>query len=250
MPLPSIPVRIAAAIGAQPTQLSAAIELLDGGATVPFVARYRKEATGGLDDVQLRGLDTLLSELRELEARRAAVLTSIRESGALTPELEAELLAADTRERIEDLFLPYRPKYRSRAQIAREAGLGPLADALLSDPTLVPSTLSSAFLSPSADVPYASSALRVWVSVSSIKISGRRKPKPSVPKPNWNCAAAAGSDEADSARPSTVARMTVRDFMSSSFASTLKKQSPAVARPGSGGKPREEPAPAGRWFRT
>lgn len=159
MPLPPIPVRIATAIGASPAQVAAAIELLDGGATVPFVARYRKEATGGLDDVQLRGLDTLLAELRELESRRATVLATIRESGALTPELEAEILAAETRERIEDLFLPYRPKYRSRAEIAREAGLGPLADRLLSDPSVVPTTAAAAYFGPGTEVADADAAL-------------------------------------------------------------------------------------------
>lgn len=144
--LPTIPARIAAAIGANASQVDAALTLLDAGATVPFVARYRKEATGGLDDVQLRTLDTLRTELRELEARRDTILTSIRDQGKLTPELEAELLAAEDRTRLEDLYLPYRPKYRSRAEIAREQGLAPLAESLLADPGRVPEEVAAAFV--------------------------------------------------------------------------------------------------------
>jgi len=157
--LPSIARRIATAIGAQPAQVDATVALLDGGATVPFIARYRKEATGGLDDVQLRALETLLSELRELEARRATVLQSIRDQGALAPELEADVLAAETRDRLEDLYLPYRPKYRSRAEIARERGLGPLADALLLGADALPEELAGAYVDPAREVPTVEEAL-------------------------------------------------------------------------------------------
>ena len=122
---------IAAEIGAQAAQARAAIALLDEGATVPFIARYRKEVTGGLDDTQLRNLETRLVYLRELEDRRAAVLSSIAEQGKLSDALRAEIEAADSKSRLEDLYLPYKPKRRTKAQIAREAGLEPLADALL-----------------------------------------------------------------------------------------------------------------------
>src|SRR5690606_14699061 len=122
---------IADEIGAQVAQARAAIALLDEGASVPFIARYRKEVTGGLDDTQLRNLETRLGYLRELEDRRAAVLASIEEQGKLTDELRGDILAADTKSRLEDLYLPYKPKRRTRAQIAREAGLEPLADGLL-----------------------------------------------------------------------------------------------------------------------
>jgi uncharacterized protein len=129
---------IAGEIGAQPGQVEAAVGLLDEGATVPFVARYRKEITGGLDDTQLRTLETRLTYLREMEDRRAAILSSIDEQGKLSDELRAAIEAADTKSRLEDLYLPYKPKRRTRAQIAREAGLEPLADALLADPALEP----------------------------------------------------------------------------------------------------------------
>jgi protein Tex len=114
---------IATEIGAQTAQALAAIALLDEGSTVPFIARYRKEVTGGLDDIQLRNLETRLTYLRELEDRRAAVLASIEEQGKLTDELRTEIEAADSKARLEDLYLPYKPKRRTRAQIAREAGL-------------------------------------------------------------------------------------------------------------------------------
>ncbi|HNH88606.1 MAG TPA: Tex family protein [Thiobacillaceae bacterium] len=142
----SIAARIAQEINVQPRQVAAAVELLDDGATVPFVARYRKEATGGLDDTQLRHLEERLTYLRELEERRTAVLASIGEQGKLTPELERELLEADTKQRLEDLYLPYKPKRRSKAQIAREAGLEPLADALLADPMKVPEAEAAAYV--------------------------------------------------------------------------------------------------------
>ncbi|GFG49275.1 RNA-binding transcriptional accessory protein [Mycolicibacterium agri] len=128
------------------TQVAAAVRLLDEGATVPFIARYRKEATGSLDDGQLRLLEERLQYLRELDARRAAVMASIEEQGKLTDELKAALLAADTKSRIEDIYLPYKPKRRTKAQIAREAGLEPLADRLLADPTQVPEEAAGEFV--------------------------------------------------------------------------------------------------------
>ncbi|MDR2876654.1 MAG: RNA-binding transcriptional accessory protein, partial [Chromatiales bacterium] len=137
---------IAAEIGAQTAQAKAAIALLDEGATVPFIARYRKEITGGLDDTQLRNLETRLTYLRELEERRGAVLSSIEEQGKLTKELRADILAADSKSRLEDLYLPYKPKRRTKAQIAREAGLEPLADGLLADPTLTPEVFAAQFV--------------------------------------------------------------------------------------------------------
>jgi len=129
---------IATDIAASAAQVQAAIALLDEGATVPFIARYRKEVTGGLDDTQLRLLEERLSYLRELEDRRAAVIASIEEQGKMTDALRADLLAADTKARLEDLYLPYKPKRRTKGQIAREAGLEPLADALLGNPALAP----------------------------------------------------------------------------------------------------------------
>ena len=114
---------IAEEIGAQRSQVEAAVGLLDEGATVPFIARYRKEVTGGLDDTQLRDLETRLGYLRELEDRRATILASIQEQGKLDDALRADIEAADSKSRLEDLYLPYKPKRRTRAQIAREAGL-------------------------------------------------------------------------------------------------------------------------------
>ncbi len=137
---------IAAEISAQPAQAQAAIALLDEGATVPFIARYRKEVTGGLDDTQLRNLEVRLTYLRELEDRRAAVLASIEEQGKLTDELRAEIEGADSKSRLEDLYLPYKPKRRTKAQIAREAGLEPLADGLLADPTRTPEEFAAGFV--------------------------------------------------------------------------------------------------------
>ena len=137
---------IAAEIAARPEQVAAAAALLDGGATVPFVARYRKEATGGLDDTQLRTLAERLAYLRELEARRASILGSIRDQGKLTPELEASLLRSVTKAELEDLYLPYKPKRRTKAMIAREKGLGPLAEAILADRSSRPETLAAAYV--------------------------------------------------------------------------------------------------------
>ncbi|HEX7113228.1 MAG TPA: Tex-like N-terminal domain-containing protein, partial [Mizugakiibacter sp.] len=157
--MPSIEQRIAQDIAAQPAQVKAAVELLDGGATVPFVARYRKEATGGLDDTQLRLLEERLRYLRELEERRGAILDSIREQGKLDDALQAQILEADTKARLEDLYLPYKPKRRTKAQIAREAGLEPLALALREDPTVAPETRAAAFVDDGKGVPDAKAAL-------------------------------------------------------------------------------------------
>jgi uncharacterized protein len=150
---------IAAEISAQPAQASAAIALLDEGATVPFIARYRKEATGGLDDTQLRTLETRLTYLRELEERRTTVLASIAEQGKLSDALRKEIAAADSKARLEDLYLPYKPKRRTRAQIAREAALEPLADGLLGDPLQVPETLAAKFVDAEKGVADAKAAL-------------------------------------------------------------------------------------------
>ncbi|EGV18918.1 Tex family protein [Thiocapsa marina] len=133
-------------LAARPEQVEAAIRLLDEGATVPFIARYRKEATGGLDDIQLRLLEERLVYLRDLNERRATVLKSIEEQGKLTPELQAEIVGAETKQRLEDLYLPFKPKRRTKAQIAREAGLEPLADALLADPSLSPDSYAASYV--------------------------------------------------------------------------------------------------------
>ncbi len=138
--------RIAAELSVRLSQVEAAIALLDEGSTVPFISRYRKEATGGLDDTQLRTLEERLTYLRELDERRVTVLKSIDEQGKLTPELKAAILAADTKTRLEDLYRPYMQKRRTKAQIAREAGLEPLARALLADPALVPEQEAAQFI--------------------------------------------------------------------------------------------------------
>jgi uncharacterized protein len=156
-PTASVIQRIAAELGVRDGQVVAAVELLDGGATVPFIARYRKEATGTLDDAQLRTLDERLRYLRELEERRAAILASIAEQGKLTDELDAQIKAADTKARLEDLYLPYKPKRRTKAQIARENGLEPLADLLLADPGHDPATEAASYLG--ENVPDAGAAL-------------------------------------------------------------------------------------------
>ncbi|GII32769.1 Tex family protein [Planotetraspora mira] len=138
--------RIAEELGVRESQVTAAVDLLDGGATVPFIARYRKEATGTLDDAQLRTLEERLRYLRELEERRAAILDSIRSQGKLDEALEAQILAADSKARLEDIYLPFKPKRRTKAQIAREAGLEPLADGLLADPSLDPAGTAAAYV--------------------------------------------------------------------------------------------------------
>jgi len=148
--LDKILMQLAAELKVRPAQVNAAVELLDGGATVPFIARYRKEATDGLDDTQLRELEARLSYLRELEDRRAAVLKSIEEQGKLTPELRAAIEAVPTKQELEDLYLPYKPKRRTKGMIAREAGIEPLADKLFADPTLDPHAEAQAFVNAEA----------------------------------------------------------------------------------------------------
>ncbi|MFN4342762.1 MAG: Tex family protein [Azonexus sp.] len=142
--------RIAVELNVRPSQVMAAIQLLDEGATVPFIARYRKEVTGGLDDTQLRTLEERLGYLRELEDRRAAILASIEEQGKLTPALKAEIEDAETKQRLEDLYLPYKQKRRTKAQIAREAGIEPLALALLENPELTPDEEAGKYLNAEA----------------------------------------------------------------------------------------------------
>ncbi|MEW2077770.1 Tex family protein [Streptomyces sp. NPDC013433] len=142
----SIEGRIAEELGVRERQVRAAVELLDGGSTVPFIARYRKEATEMLDDAQLRTLEERLRYLRELEERRTAILESVREQGKLTDELEARIRGAETKARLEDVYLPYKPKRRTKAQIAREAGLEPLAEGLLGDPGVEPLAAAAAFV--------------------------------------------------------------------------------------------------------
>jgi protein Tex len=144
--MPKILAQLAAEIRIRPDQVKTAVELLDGGATVPFIARYRKEVTGGLDDIQLRELESRLGYLRELEDRRAAVIKSITEQGKMTPELLAAIDAAPTKQELEDIYLPFKPKRRTKGMIAREAGLEALADKLFADPTLDPHAEAQAYV--------------------------------------------------------------------------------------------------------
>ncbi len=155
----SIEQRIAEELGVRVQQVTAAVELLDGGSTVPFVARYRKEVTGGLDDAQLRTLEERLRYLRELEERRAAILDSIREQGKLDAALEAQIMQADSKARLEDIYLPYKPKRRTKAQIAKEAGLEPLANAILTDPSKLPDAIAATFVDAEKGVADAPAAL-------------------------------------------------------------------------------------------
>ncbi|MFF5720785.1 Tex family protein [Streptomyces buecherae] len=155
----SIEGRIAEELGVRERQVKAAVELLDGGSTVPFIARYRKEATEMLDDAQLRALEERLRYLRELEERRAAILESVRSQGKLDTEVEARILAADSKARLEDVYLPFKPKRRTKAQIAREAGLEPLADGLLADPSVEPRVAAEAFVAADRGVADAAAAL-------------------------------------------------------------------------------------------
>ncbi|WP_374651918.1 Tex family protein [Dongia sp.] len=155
----SIEARIAEELSARDEQVRAAVELLDGGATVPFIARYRKEVTGGLDDIQLRKLEERLAYLRELEDRRAAIFKSVEEQGKMTDELSREIAIADTKARLEDLYLPFKPKRRTKAMIAREAGLEPLADLLLADPTKKPQDEAAAYVNAEKGVADAKAAL-------------------------------------------------------------------------------------------
>jgi uncharacterized protein len=148
--LDKIQLQIAAELACRPAQVRSAVELLDSGATVPFIARYRKEATEGLDDIQLRALETRLGYLRELEERRSAVLKSIDEQGKLSPELRTLIEAAPTKQELEDLYLPYKPRRRTKGMIAREAGLEPLADRLFADPSLDPLAQAAGFVSADA----------------------------------------------------------------------------------------------------
>ncbi|NKQ23368.1 Tex family protein [Streptomyces galbus] len=155
----SIEGRIAEELGVRERQVKAAVELLDSGSTVPFIARYRKEATEMLDDAQLRTLEERLRYLRELEDRRSAILESVREQGKLTDELEARIRGAETKARLEDIYLPYKPKRRTKAQIAREAGLEPLAEGLLGDPGVDPAAAAAAFVDADRGVADAQAAL-------------------------------------------------------------------------------------------
>ena len=148
----NIQAQLATEIQIRPEQVKAAVDLLDSGATVPFIARYRKEVTGGLDDVQLRELEYRLGYLRELEDRRCAVIKSVQEQGKLSPQLQAALQAAATKQELEDLYLPYKPKRRTKGMMAREAGLAPLADKLLADPRLNPASEAEAFVLPAGRV--------------------------------------------------------------------------------------------------
>ena len=151
--------RIAEELSVKSQQVAAAVALLDEGATVPFIARYRKESTGGLDDTQLRMLEERLVYLRELNDRRKTILDSIASQGKLTPELERAIADADTKTLLEDLYLPYKPKRRTKAQIAREAGLEPLADALLADRGLIPEQAALAYIDADKGVADAMAAL-------------------------------------------------------------------------------------------
>ncbi len=155
----SIQARIAEELGVREQQVQATVELLDGGATVPFIARYRKEVTGSLDDAQLRTLEERLGYLRELEARRKVILDSVRDQGKLDAKLESAILAADSKSRLEDIYLPYKPKRRTKAEIAKEAGLEALADLLLNDPTVEPLVRAEPFVSADKNVATAAAAL-------------------------------------------------------------------------------------------
>ncbi|MDC7714694.1 Tex family protein [Vogesella sp. LYT5W] len=157
--LKSIASRLATELAVREAQVTATINLIDEGATVPFIARYRKEVTGGLDDTQLRQLAERLTYLRELDDRRATILKSIAEQDKLTSQLESALYAADNKTLLEDLYLPYKPKRRTKAQIAREAGLEPLADSLLADPTQVPEALAAGYVDADKGVADAKAAL-------------------------------------------------------------------------------------------
>ncbi|MCX5202889.1 RNA-binding transcriptional accessory protein [Streptomyces sp. NBC_00237] len=167
----SIESRIAGELGVKERQVKAAVELLDGGSTVPFIARYRKEATEMLDDAQLRTLEERLRYLRELEDRRSAILDSVREQGKLDAALEARILAAETKARLEDIYLPFKPKRRTKAQIAREAGLAPLAEGLLGDPSVDPAVAAAAFVDADKGVADAAAALEGARSILTEKFS-------------------------------------------------------------------------------
>ncbi|WP_407924300.1 Tex family protein [Actinomadura macrotermitis] len=156
---PPVTQRIAAELGVREAQVRVAVDLLDGGSTVPFIARYRKEATGALDDAQLRALEERLRYLRELDERRDAILESIESQGRLTAELRAQIMTADSKARLEDIYLPYKPKRRTKAQIAREAGLEPLAELLLADPSQDPQAAAARHVDEGKGVADATAAL-------------------------------------------------------------------------------------------
>src|ERR1700730_13482983 len=151
--------QIAEELGVREQQVEATVTLLDGGATVPFVARYRKEITGGLDDAQLRTLEDRLTYLRELEERRVAILKSVREQGKLDAALEAAILAADSKGRLEDIYLPFKPKRRTKAEIAKEAGLEPLSELLLTQPQNDPQAVAAGFVDADKQVADVAAAL-------------------------------------------------------------------------------------------
>ena len=151
--MPNFSSIIAAELAVREAQVQAAIDLLDGGATVPFIARYRKEATGMLDDIQLRALEERLRYLREMDVRRTAIIESIKSQGKMTPEIEQALLTADTKARLEDIYLPFKEKRRTKAQIAKEAGLEPLADMLISDPMKDPNLEAKSFIKKDGENP-------------------------------------------------------------------------------------------------
>ena len=155
----AIPLRIAEELSVREAQVNAAIKLLDEGATVPFIARYRKEVTGALDDTQMRQLEERLQYLRDMEDRRQTILSTIEEQGKLSPQLQQSILAADSKNRLEDLYLPYKQKRRTKAQIAREAGLEPLADALLAEPNLNPEQIASTYFNTDAGIADTKAAL-------------------------------------------------------------------------------------------
>lgn len=150
---------IASELNVRSEQVIAAVQLIDDGNTVPFIARYRKEVTGGLDDTQLRTLDTRLSYLRELDERRHTILKSIQDQGKMTPELEQDILSADSKTRLEDLYLPYKPKRRTKGQIAIEAGLEPLADQLWHHPQHSPEEEAQQYISPDKGIDDSKAAL-------------------------------------------------------------------------------------------
>src|ERR1700744_349403 len=151
--------QIADELGVREQQVAATVELLDGGATVPFVARYRKEVTGGLDDAQLRTLEERLTYLRELEERRIVILDSVRDQGKLDATLEAAIMVADTKGRLEDIYLPFKPKRRIKAEIAKEAGLEPLSELLLTEPQNDPKKVAKGFVNADKQVADVAAAL-------------------------------------------------------------------------------------------
>ena len=169
--MPTIASRLAAELQVKESQVQATISLIDSGDTVPFIARYRKEVTGGLDDTQLRQLDERLRYLRELDERCAVIVASVEEQGKLTPELRLAFQTADTKARLEDLYLPYKPKRRTKAQAAREAGLEPLADVLVSDPTVDPLVRAESYVAPEKEVADAQAALEGAKAILSERLS-------------------------------------------------------------------------------